>query len=61
MSEHQADHPAKQFEQSVTARAETQKSEPERLHDRYKPVGIPAVSAAAQFTRKPLKKPTQMG
>jgi len=63
MSTDDADRSARQFDQSMTARAESdrpERTEPQRLHDQYKPVGISAVSAAAHYAQKP-KKPKQMG
>jgi hypothetical protein len=63
MSKVDADQSAGQYEQAMTARSETDRSDrPEspRLHDHYKPVGISAVSAAAHYMQKS-KKPKQMG
>ena len=59
MSENQADRSAQQFEQS-TPKHDDRGPKPARVHEQFKPVGISAVSAAAQFTSKAKKKTTQM-
>ncbi len=53
MSGNDASPSAKQFDQSTPAR-----TEPVRLDQQYKSIGISAVSAAAQFVSTKKKKPT---
>jgi hypothetical protein len=60
MSVDQADRSAKQFEQSTPKASTSDRIRDTRLHEQYKPVGIPAVSAAAQFASKAKKKTQQM-
>ncbi len=60
MSADEADRSAKQFEQSMQQRPHSERAQTVRLHEKYKPVGIPAVSAATQFASKTKKKTQQM-